>query len=284
MPAIPVHTPLGFLGFALIVLGVFLFLAGLGVLSVQKVSVQPGRLTLASGVVSALIGLALVLIFESGGKGGTTALTSPEQALARASSWPVVFYEPFDGNAAGWKLDSIDDVAKSSTQTIAGGSLTWKLASKNPDYWWWTTAPTDAFGDLSYALRVRRLSGPEGMHASYGLVFRKQGETAYRFLVNDAGQYAVQAYDHARDPKVRDLIGSTRTGLLDAGQFNELRVVAIGSHLTFFINGEHVASVDDAAFARGNVGFAVLPDPDALNRTIEYDFDDLEVRAPAPSD
>ncbi len=48
MPAIPVHTPLGFLGFALIVLGVVLFLAGLGVLSVQKVSVQPGRLTLAS--------------------------------------------------------------------------------------------------------------------------------------------------------------------------------------------------------------------------------------------
>ncbi len=283
MPSIPVHTPLGFLGFALIVLGIFLFLAGLGILSIQKVNVRPGRLTLASGLISAIIGVALLLIFEQGKTPGAAA-TTPDQAVAQANTWPVAFYESFDGNAAGWKLATIDDVDKQSEQSITGGSLVWKLTARTPDIWWWTIAPTDPFADLSYSLRVRRVPGTQAGTASYGLILRKQGETAYRFLVNDAGQYAIQAYDHAREPKVRDLVGFTRTGLLDAGQFNELRVIAVGPRLMFFINGQYTAGVEDAAFSSGNLGFAVLPDASAIGQPIEYDFDDLEVRAQTTSE
>ncbi len=280
MPSIPVHTPLGFLGFVLIVLGVFLFLAGLGILSIQKVSVQPGRLTLASGIASAIIGLVLVLVFEQAKPAGGLPASTSEETLTEADTWPVVFYESFDGNQAGWHLARIDDVDKASEQQISNGSLIWTLTSKSPDIWWWTMAPTPAYTDFSYSLHMRRVPGGEGTTTSYGLILRRQGETAYRFLVNDAGQYAVQAYDHAREPRVRDLIGFARTGLLDAGHFNELRVIAVGTQLTFFINGQYVARVEDPAFSKGELGFAVVPDANALGQAIEYDLDEIEVRAP----
>lgn len=57
---IPISSPLAYIGFLLVALGGFMVLAGLGIISLQQVSVRPGTATTVIGVVFAVIGLGLL--------------------------------------------------------------------------------------------------------------------------------------------------------------------------------------------------------------------------------
>lgn len=58
---IPVDSPLAYIGFLLLVVGGFMVLAGLDVITVQQVSVQKGAKTWVIGLVFAVVGLALLV-------------------------------------------------------------------------------------------------------------------------------------------------------------------------------------------------------------------------------
>jgi hypothetical protein len=61
---IPVYTWLGFLGFLLLIAGVFLILAGFDFLKINAVTVKPGRSTWIIGIVTAILGLVLLAYSE----------------------------------------------------------------------------------------------------------------------------------------------------------------------------------------------------------------------------
>jgi hypothetical protein len=75
MPQIPVSTTLGFIGFLLILVGGFLLLAGLGIVGVEKITVQKGKPTWILGTVFAIIGIVLIVFSEPFTKNAT--LTAP---------------------------------------------------------------------------------------------------------------------------------------------------------------------------------------------------------------
>lgn len=56
MPEIPVDTPRGYIGVFMLIMGVFLFLAGTGIIKIQQVTVKEGTKTWGFGLTIALIG------------------------------------------------------------------------------------------------------------------------------------------------------------------------------------------------------------------------------------
>jgi hypothetical protein len=57
MPDIPVPEPLGYIGVVLVILGIFLFIAGLGIINVDKVTIRSGKNTWGLGLFITFIGI-----------------------------------------------------------------------------------------------------------------------------------------------------------------------------------------------------------------------------------
>jgi hypothetical protein len=62
MPQLPVNSIVGFLGVLLLIFGFFLALAGTQILSIERVSVAPGRKTWGFGLLLLVLGLSLVIV------------------------------------------------------------------------------------------------------------------------------------------------------------------------------------------------------------------------------
>jgi hypothetical protein len=62
MPPIPANTSIGFIGVILALAGLFLVLAGLGIIKIEKLSVTVGRKTWLFGIFLAIIGVGLMLL------------------------------------------------------------------------------------------------------------------------------------------------------------------------------------------------------------------------------
>jgi sugar lactone lactonase YvrE len=87
MPQLPVNSIVGFLGVLLLIFGFFLALAGTQILSIERVSVAPGRKTWGFGLLLLVLGLSLVIV-------DTGILTSPsppdtDEGITDVSSGPT---------------------------------------------------------------------------------------------------------------------------------------------------------------------------------------------------
>jgi hypothetical protein len=66
MPDIPVSSPLGYIGVFLLILGIFLILAGFDIIKIQQVTVMSGKKTYVAGLIFTLIGISSLLLEASG--------------------------------------------------------------------------------------------------------------------------------------------------------------------------------------------------------------------------
>jgi len=124
------------------------------------------------------------------------------------------------------------------------------------------------FGDVVVATRFKPISGREDRAA--GLIFRIQDQDNYYILRANALENNVNFYKYA---------GGRRSSLKEAkvqvppGQWQELRVEAIGSRLRGFLNGQQVVEVSDDTYQAGQVGLWTKADSVTC-------FDDMTAQTP----
>lgn len=118
-------------------------------------------------------------------------------------------------------------------------------------------------GDVVVSGTFRKTGGPPG--GGYGLIVRDQGPEprdgvnqqarAYVLETSDLGEYGVWRRDG--DHWV-DLVPWMRsTSVRPGGSPNDLSVRAVGEHLTFSVNGDQLADVQDDTLIAGGVGLFV---------------------------
>lgn len=96
--------------------------------------------------------------------------------------------------------------------------------------------------------------------SGYGLVFRYQDEDNYYvFAINGRQQVSIWARENGEWRELRD---GTDDWTVDeavepGGTANYLSVLAIGDHITGFVNSKRVVDVLDDTFTRGGVGFYI---------------------------
>jgi hypothetical protein len=114
------------------------------------------------------------------------------------------------------------------------------------------------------------------------LALRRSGDQYYAFTVSprskswQIAKHAPQGVAVLAEGDVSTLQGFAPQGVTPDKK-DDLRVDAIGSNFTFFINGHDVAHVSDADYATGDVGFFVETLDESL---IHVHYDSLIIRTP----
>src|SRR5215216_6296582 len=184
--------------------------------------------------------------------------------VACSSARAAVRYQAGDGSAPaepmGWGFDSEPTDAFAMVGTVFSG--TWAVRAEGdapspPNALCQTGQATfpalslgDAvFRDVTLTARFKPISGREDQAA--GLLFRIQDQDNYYILRANALENNVNFYKYA---------GGRRSSLkeskaqVQSGQWQELRVEAIGSRLRGFLDGQQVVEVSDDTYRAGQVG------------------------------
>jgi hypothetical protein len=198
-----------------------------------------------------------------------TETTAPTQSY---TDWPVAVSDSFDNNENGWPVDPVDDELIKGTFTIEDGKYLAKIQAKS-SLIEWLEPNMRSVKSLYASVSVFQTGGAE--EADYGLVFRESSGNFYYFGISvSAKAYILLMYNNGWST----LIKPVRANEINPDQPNELAVLADGSFLSLFINGEFMDRYDDETLVRGTVGVAMT----LYNAgdQLEMEFDDFKVRAP----
>jgi len=177
------------------------------------------------------------------------------------------FKDDFSDPASGWGAASHETYVRGYQQ---GRYL---VRVDMPDWFVWTNAGRSV---TNVAIETV-VKTEQSANNHYGIICRYKDGDFYYFAISSDGYYAIFRR-----------IGGTLTALTGQamlrsslirtdGSDNRLLAVCNNTQLTFFINGEQVAQVEDALLKKGDIGLGA--GTLAEGGILVY-FDDLEVRAP----
>jgi hypothetical protein len=186
----------------------------------------------------------------------------------------MVFFDSFDDNGNGWAVgEDFGRVVEASK--VIDVTFAWQFKGIQA-FHSIVEAPYPAVSDFYAAVDAKRYSGPE--HVQYGLTFRMADpDNFYSFVVSDEKKF--EAYAQTKDHWY-PLIGSSKSNAIRPGESNHIAVKCEGPKITFFINGEQVAELEDIRFRKGTVALTLAGEQ---ADTGIMEFDNFELRAPPGS-
>ena len=179
----------------------------------------------------------LLLVFLS-------ACAAPTIATPLASSGSVLFHDEFANNASGW------DRLANDGGIMDYDSDGFRILVRQPKLNYWSV-PDKNFGDVRVEADATKLNGPDENRA--GLICRYQGGDYYFFIISNDGFYAIGKFIGGQTL----LLGQTemrKSEFIQKDAVNHLRADCVGNTLTFYVNFNQVASVQDSDFPNGGVG------------------------------
>jgi hypothetical protein len=192
-----------------------------------------------------------------------------------ARSITAGFDSQFNGSAAGWEAHTgswgIESAAFYVSDGVAGA--------------WASASYASSYGELDYRARIWRQGCTT---CSHGLLVRGSPEPpgseaawdkGYGFYIARDGYYTIYTYSGGSGVPLQPWTFSTAISQGDA--WNELRVVASGSQLAFYINGGLVWIGNNAVHPSGRVGLAMYRDPGSSGNKLWVDWATLVPQASA---
>lgn len=161
-------------------------------------------------------------------------------------------------DAGDWaQADRIDVVGG-----VADGQYTLQVLNGEAPRTYWATAG-ESFSDGIYEVELTQLHG--SLNAGYGLAFRVNREAGqfYLFEISSDGYAWVGLCKNGclgEDDQLALLgswwfpAGAIRQGL---NQTNQLRIVADGPNMAFFVNGIELGRIRDGALTEGDIALVV---------------------------
>lgn len=138
----------------------------------------------------------------------------------------------------------------------------------------WFEPTMDPLTDFVYT--VEAAAETEAKSYLYGVVFRSAEDGSAYFFEMDFEGFGVSMIDENED--WTQLVEYTYSDAVKPDEFNELRVEAVGSQFTFYINGEEVATLEEDSIPEGTLG--VVAEVFEADGEIIATFDNVEVVAP----
>ncbi len=247
---IPVDSPLAYIGFLLLMVGGFMVLAGLDVITVQQVSVQKGTRTWVIGLVFAVVGLVLLVPELIPARE-----TSPADTVTETAPTPQA--DPTDAQTT--EVAELSADWRSATFAVPGGSLWTKpgdgiyTATGAVDTFAWSDETID--GDLEFLVDVSSTSRTGGANiVIYGdgkgfspgcLIFCVAND--YQWIMKDS-VYNTGTY-----------LGETSAMSIDFGEQAKAHTIGVriaGPMAVLSVDGTDVVSarLDDGLARTGKIG------------------------------
>jgi len=181
-------------------------------------------------------------------------------------SGTILFQDEFDVNTTGWDRFTNDG---GIMDYYEGG---YRILVQLPGMNFWSTPEKD-FRDVQIEADVMRLGGPD--ENRMGLMCRYRGGNYYFFIISSDGYYGVGKFFGGQT----QLLGQSamQPGQSISTLVNHLRADCIGDRLTFYVNDQQVASVQDGDLASGDVGVLA---GSFLLAGVDVSFDHFVVKQP----
>ena len=161
-----------------------------------------------------------------------------------ASPGAALYQEEFADNTSGWDRVSNEN----GIMDYDGGGYRMLIQKPNTNMW---STPNKDFGDVHIEADAMRLNGPYENRA--GLICRDQNGNYYFFLISNDGYYGMGKFINGQ----ATLLGQEnmqQSAFINKDGINHLRADCVGNTLTFYINNNQVATVQDGDLTHGNVG------------------------------
>ncbi len=195
----------------------------------------------------------------------TTVLSATETAIAQdvtpTVNETVIYQDSLTDSPSGWANDS-HCAAKADGYHITGGYV--------------CSAP-DSASAPNVDVTVTAKGVKTSANTAYAIIFRHESSgNFYSFEVTPDGQWGLYKFVNGKATALSDYQSDAaiQTG---SGVTNEMRVLAVGSHFVFYVNGQQVGVADDSTFTSGGVGLA----NDDNDVTSDIVFTSLMVAQPA---
>ena len=203
--------------------------------------------------------LPLLLLLLAGCRSATSETALPENTL---------FYDEFVVGQTGDWLTEGDDAAV--TAVINERML---ININEPQTMQFVTLNEPAFANFTLEVEAVQVTGsPE---SSYGVLFRMNSPTEfYRFAIRGDGLYMIERHDPDGWTRFMTDWQSTPAIHQGMGQLNQIKVVAEGSAMAFYVNDLLVTQISDGRYAQGNIAL----DAGTFGQTnLQVAFDDVLV-------
>ncbi len=183
-------------------------------------------------------------------------LTSSPTVSTQPNPYPphtgsLVLNDPLKDNNKGYHWDT-GTFGTASSCTFTGGS--YHVAVSMQGHVFACNAEAVNFADFTYEVQMTILKGDRG-----GLFFRQVGTQGpyYYFSMKTDGSYELDSFTgRTRLVLQQGTSPAIKTGL---NQTNLLAVVAQGSSITVYINGQNIAQISDSTTSQGLIGLAADP-------------------------
>jgi serine/threonine protein kinase len=201
--------------------------------------------------------------------------TAPPTTIAPPTSTPVsqlgsiVFQDDFEFSGSGWEIGNYET---GSVGYEDGAYFVTSLGDRKP---MWGVADR-LLTDLIIEVDATQVSAGPLNDNEYGVGCRIQPDGDGHYLsISGDGYYGIWLN---YGPDWLPLVDWTWSDAIQQGNAtNHIRAVCDGPALSLFVNGEHLATVEDTTFAGGDIALTATSYEDAPTRIL---FDDLVVYAP----
>jgi len=197
-----------------------------------------------------------------------------QQPSTSATATPddVLFFDNFSvGTSGNWQTEA-DEAGRTA---IENGQMIVAVNAENTLQY--TTLRDEIFDDFILEVEVSAIEG--AAENSFGILFRMQTPSEfYRFDITGDGKYMVERSD-AEEIWTRLLDDWTASESINQGlsSINKLRIEALGSELTFYINDSEVHQLQDTQYSSGNIAL----DAGAFGQSsVTAAFDNIVVQSP----
>jgi flagellar basal body-associated protein FliL len=177
--------------------------------------------------------------------------TANQAILSQATSGTPALNDPLNAPSSNnWDQLSASNSTQSGSCAYAGGAYESSMPTKGFFQPCYAEAPT--FNNFAYQVQMTIKQGDEG-----GILFRADTANSkfYLFRITQSGAYDLFVYIDNQGTHAKNLL-SNSTSLFKQGlnQPNTITVVAKGSNLFFFINGQYLDSVNNTTLGTGKIG------------------------------
>lgn len=158
----------------------------------------------------------------------------------------ILFQDDFTDPTSGW-----DQVTDADGETnYANGAYRIFVNTTRTDVW---ANPGLNFTDVRIEVEATKVGGPDDN--DFGVTCRVMDASRfYFFIISSDGYYAIGKFKNDE----QELLGTDALqpseAILKGAATNQLRADCVGDTLTFYVNGQQLAQVQDSEFPSGDVG------------------------------
>jgi hypothetical protein len=144
-----------------------------------------------------------------------------------------------------------------------------------PNWFIWAR-PEERFADVDIQVEARWVSGSPQGH--FGLLCRyRSPDDFYYFAITADGFYAILRVEDGTQDILNGEAFLPSTAILTGDQTNIVRAICHRNELSLYVNGQHITTVNDDRFRRGDVALAV---GSGANGATRVHFDNMVVTGP----